>query len=55
MRNVSFAVQVLTLLGEVIVHFYTRTAGVPIAEAPGVGRGAVRGAALPAARPGSTR
>jgi lipopolysaccharide transport system ATP-binding protein len=36
-RNVSFAVQVLTLLGDVIVHFYTRTAGVQITEAPGIG------------------
>jgi lipopolysaccharide transport system ATP-binding protein len=36
-RNVSFAVQVLTLLGDVIIHFYTRTAGVQVPEAPGVG------------------
>jgi len=50
LRNVSFAIQVLTLLGEVIVHFYTRTAGVPIPEAPGVGevRCAVRRCPLPA-------
>ena len=36
-RNVSFAVQVLTLLGDVILHFYTRTAGVRVPEAPAVG------------------
>jgi lipopolysaccharide transport system ATP-binding protein len=36
-RNVSFAVQVLTLLGDVILHLYTRTAGVQVPEAPGVG------------------
>ena len=37
LRNVTFAVQVMTLLGDVIVHLYTRTAGVPVSEAPGVG------------------
>jgi lipopolysaccharide transport system ATP-binding protein len=36
-RNVSFAVQVLTLLGDVILHLYTRTAGVQVPEAPAVG------------------
>jgi lipopolysaccharide transport system ATP-binding protein len=39
-RNVSFAVQVNTLLGNVMLHLYTRTAGVPIREAPA--RGEVR-------------
>jgi lipopolysaccharide transport system ATP-binding protein len=37
LRNVNFAVQVLTLLGDVIVHLYTQTAGVQIPEAPGIG------------------
>jgi lipopolysaccharide transport system ATP-binding protein len=40
LRNVSFAVQVLTMLGDVMVHLYTKTAGVSIADVPG--RGSVR-------------
>jgi lipopolysaccharide transport system ATP-binding protein len=36
-KNVSFAVQVNTLLGDVILHLYTRTAGVQVPEAPPVG------------------
>jgi lipopolysaccharide transport system ATP-binding protein len=37
LRNVSFAVQVNTLLGDVILHLYTRTAGVAIPELPATG------------------
>ena len=37
LRNVNVAVQVLTLLGDVMVQFYTQTAGVMIREAPAVG------------------
>jgi lipopolysaccharide transport system ATP-binding protein len=37
LRNVSFAVQVNTLLGDVILHLYTRTAGVAIPEIPASG------------------
>jgi lipopolysaccharide transport system ATP-binding protein len=40
LRNVSFAVQVVTMLGQVILHLYTRTAGVILREIPG--RGQVR-------------
>jgi lipopolysaccharide transport system ATP-binding protein len=36
-RNVSFAIQVNTLLGEVILHLYTRTAGISISEVPATG------------------
>jgi len=39
-RNASFAVQVTTLLGEIMLHLYTRTAGVAIPTAPA--RGEVR-------------
>jgi lipopolysaccharide transport system ATP-binding protein len=37
LRNLSFAVQVTTLLGDVILHLYTRTAGVQVPEAPPLG------------------
>jgi len=37
LRNVSFAVQVLTLFGDVMLHLYTRTAGVLLHEIPGSG------------------
>ena len=40
LRNISFAVQVLTMLGDVMVHLYTKTAGVSLPEVPG--RGSVR-------------
>ena len=36
-RNLNVAVQVQTLLGDVMVQFYTQTAGVLIREAPAVG------------------
>jgi lipopolysaccharide transport system ATP-binding protein len=36
-RNLNVAVQVLTLLGDVMVQFYTQTAGVMIREAPANG------------------
>jgi lipopolysaccharide transport system ATP-binding protein len=37
LRNVSFAVQVNTLLGDVMLHLYTRTAGVVIRDLPATG------------------
>jgi hypothetical protein len=37
LRDINVAVQVLTLLGEVMLQFYTETAGVRIREAPAVG------------------
>jgi lipopolysaccharide transport system ATP-binding protein len=37
LRNMSFAVQVNTLFGDVILHLYTRTAGVVIREVPASG------------------
>jgi lipopolysaccharide transport system ATP-binding protein len=39
-RHVSFAVQITTLLGEIMLHLYTRTAGVALPSVPG--RGQVR-------------
>jgi lipopolysaccharide transport system ATP-binding protein len=39
-RNASFAVQVTTLLGEIMLHLYTRTAGVSLPTVPA--RGEVR-------------
>ena len=39
-RNPSFAVQITTLIGEIMVHLYTRTAGVALASVPA--RGEVR-------------
>ena len=37
LRNVSFAVQVLTMLGDVMLHLYTKTAGVAMPNVPGRG------------------